>query len=242
MSGSSARHHVENEMAFRGRHARRRLVEQQHARALRQRDRDLHQTLAAIGQFAHQLERVVDQPQRVEMIERLVDHRALGAGGAPEIVAVAVALADGHAEIFQHRQPAEQLIDLEGARQPAPRPLGLRRFGDVLAIEQHTARRRLERAGDQIDQRGLAGAVRADERTPRAALQSEVDIARHLQRAEAAIESLDLQGVGHSLGFRDQYTPAFSSRPSNPRRANSTASTSSRPMPNCQNVGLIFEK
>ena len=42
-------------MALRARHAGRRLVEQQHARALSQRDRDLDQPLAAVGQFAHQL-------------------------------------------------------------------------------------------------------------------------------------------------------------------------------------------
>ena len=56
-------HHVENEMAFRRRHAGGRLVEQQHARLLRERDGDFDQALAAIGQFAHQLERIVGEPQ-----------------------------------------------------------------------------------------------------------------------------------------------------------------------------------
>ena len=130
---------VENEMAFRRRHAGRRLVEQQHARLLRKRDGDFDQALAPIWQFAHQLERIIDEPQRLQVIERLVDHRTLGASRAPQIVAVAVALADRHAEIFQHRQPAKQLVDLEGARQPAPRALRLARCGDVLAVEQHAA-------------------------------------------------------------------------------------------------------
>ena len=55
---------------------------------------DLHQPLAAIRQLAHQLERIIDDAQRVEMIERLVKngpaaadrcvglHR--GAAGAPD--------------------------------------------------------------------------------------------------------------------------------------------------------------
>ena len=60
------------------------------------------------------------------MIERLVDHRALGAGRPPQMVAGAVALADREIDIFQHREPAEQLIDLEGAGDAAPRALGLR--------------------------------------------------------------------------------------------------------------------
>ena len=42
-------------MAFRARHAGRRLVEQQEFRPLRQRDRDFDQPLAAIGQFRHRL-------------------------------------------------------------------------------------------------------------------------------------------------------------------------------------------
>ena len=65
MSGSSAGDHVENEMALRRRHAGGGLVEQQHVRAQRQRDRDLDQPLPAVGQFAHELERIVGKPQRI---------------------------------------------------------------------------------------------------------------------------------------------------------------------------------
>ena len=64
---------------------------------------------------------------------------------------------------------------------------------DVLAVEQHPARRRLEHAGDQVDQGRLAGAVRADQRAARAALERQIDVARDLQRAEAAVETLHLQ-------------------------------------------------
>ena len=137
--GVEAGHDVEDQMAFRRRHAGRRLVEQQHARALRQRDGDLDQALAAIWQFAHQLERVVGQPQRVEMIERLVEDRALGADRAPEIVGVAVALGDHHADVLQNGQPAEQLVDLEGAREPAARALGLRQLA-VISTPSSTTR------------------------------------------------------------------------------------------------------
>ena len=235
-------HHIEDEMALRRRHAGGRLVEQQHARLLRERDGDFHQPLAAIGQFAHQLQRIVDQPQRVEMIERLVKNDPAAADRPPHIVGMAVTLADAHADVFQHREPAEQLVDLEGAREAAPRAFGLTHVCDVLAVENHAARVRLERAGDQVHQRRLAGAVGADERVPRAALERQIDIARHRQRAESPVQSLDLQRSAHDFFLSEKYLPMFSNTPSTPRGVNSTASTSIRPMPNCQKVGLNFEK
>ena len=64
-------------MAFRRRHAGRRLVEQQQFRPLRQRDGDLDQPLPAVGQFAHRLEASCDERERLQVIERFVDHRAL---------------------------------------------------------------------------------------------------------------------------------------------------------------------
>jgi hypothetical protein len=240
--GIEAGDHIEDEMALRGRHAGRRLVEQQHARPLGERNRDLDQALAAIGQLTHQLERIVDQPQRFQVIERLVDHRSLGAGRTPEIVVLAIAFADGHADVFQNRQPAEELIDLEGARQAAPGADGLAGGGDVVAIEHNTAGRRLEHAGDQVDQRRLARPVRTDQRAAGAPLERQVDVARDMQRAEAAVEAFDLQSGGHDWRPLVKTLPASSMRPMRPRRANSTASTRSRPMPNCQKVGLIFER
>jgi hypothetical protein len=46
---------------------------------------------------------------------------------------------------------------------------------------------RLERPSDQVDQRCLAGAVRANQGTTRAAIKRQVDIARDGQCAESAV-------------------------------------------------------
>ena len=132
--------HVEDDMALRRRHAGGGLVEQQQLRPLRQGDRDLDQTLAAIGQFAHLLQGVVGESQRFQMIERLVDDRAFGAGPAPEMIAGAGALADGQIEILQHGQAAEQLIDLKGAGDAAADARGLLDARDVLAVEPDACR------------------------------------------------------------------------------------------------------
>ena len=50
-----------------------------------------------------------------------------------------IALADCHAQVLKNGEPAEQLVDLEGARETAPRAFRLAHVCDVLAIEDHAA-------------------------------------------------------------------------------------------------------
>ena len=70
--------------------------------------------------------------------------------------------------------------------------------GDVVALEQHLALRRQEHAGEEIDEGGLAGAVRADQRVARAGLQAEIDVARGGERAEVLAERAGFeQRFGH---------------------------------------------
>src|SRR5262249_49183425 len=85
--------HVEDKVAFRGRHAGRRLVEKKNTRLLCERYGNLDKPLTAIRQFADQLEGIVCQSQRVQMVESLVDHQASRACGTPHIIAMAVTLA-----------------------------------------------------------------------------------------------------------------------------------------------------
>src|SRR6478752_1190855 len=198
--GIKCGNHIENKVTFGRRDAGRRLIEQKNARFLRECNGDLDEPLAAIGQLADQLERVVSQPQRVEVNQRLIDHAAPGARRAPEIVAMTVALADCHAEILKHREPTEKLIDLKGAREPAPRAIGLAQSGDVVTVKQHATRMRLEHSGNQIDQRCLAGPIGADKCPACPAFERKIDVARHWQCAEGAIQSLNLQRGGHDGG------------------------------------------
>src|SRR5262245_15127975 len=112
------------------------------------------------------------------MAESLIDHLASGSGRTPEIVAMTVPLADGHAEIFEYRQAAEKLVDLERPRESPPSACGLAQRSNLLAVEHDAARMRLEHACDQIDQRGLAGAVRTDQSVPCATVKCQIDVAR----------------------------------------------------------------
>ena len=80
------------------------------------------------------------------------------------------ASADG----LQRRQVGEELVDLEGARQPA-RARARAAPASVMSspVQEDRAGGRPQHAGQQVDQRGLAGAVGADQRVARARLDAE---------------------------------------------------------------------
>ena len=73
------------------------------------------------------------------------------------------ALQRAHHHVLERRQAAERLHQLEGAGDAG----GADRIGpqprDVAAAESDAAGFRAKRAGDQVEDGGLAGAVRADE-------------------------------------------------------------------------------
>ena len=97
----------------------------------------------------------------------------------------------------------KQRIDLEGAHQPALDPLLRRQRGDVGAVERDASGVRPQHPGHQIDQRRLAGAVRADQRVARAGRQCQFDVGGDDQRAEAFAQAAGGQrDLAHGLSFR----------------------------------------
>jgi hypothetical protein len=81
-------------------------------------------------------------------------------------------------------------------------------MGDILPVEQYGALVRSHQAGDHIEDRGLAGAVGAEQADRLAALQIQADILHHLARAIAFAEIEDFEralaggrGLGWSAGF-----------------------------------------
>ena len=67
-------------------------------------------------------------------------------------------------DVLQHGKVLEELHELEGANEARRRDLLRRPRGDVLAREHDAPGVRRLEAGNQVEQRGLAGAVRADHR------------------------------------------------------------------------------
>ena len=96
-------------------------------------------------------------------LDDLVDDLALAADHAPPVAPAAHALRYGKAEGLERRHGREELVDLEGAGETALDPQFRPQARDVLALQQDLPGGRREHAGEQVDEGGLAGAVRADQ-------------------------------------------------------------------------------
>ena len=98
-------------------------------------------------------------------------------------------------DIFQRRQMRKYRRDLERTHQPEARHIGRRHRGDVLPLVQDLSGGRTEELGLEVEARGLAGPVRADQRVDAATANPQVDIAH----GEKARELL-----GQSMGFENE--------------------------------------
>ena len=160
-------------------HACHRLVEQQQARLGRQRARDLEPALIAVGQALGLLVDAVADAEDLEQLARaLVDRSLLGQVQRRPQQATHQARPGPdpgrHPHVVEHAQLAEQPDVLEGPRQPGPRDRVRLQPVDALAVQRHRAGVGPVHAGQQVERRGLAGAVGPDQPVQPAR--------RHLQR------------------------------------------------------------
>ena len=105
---------------------------------------------------------------------------------------------DGDADVFEHRELRENAGDLKRPRDAAAAPRRRGERGDVIAAEDHAAGGRRQQPRDQVEQRRLARAVRADHRAQLHRLHGEVDAGHGLQRAERAAELARLEQRRHA--------------------------------------------
>ena len=110
-------------------------------------------------QFVHHVEQM---KARQRFRDLLVDVVAR-AHPPPPVAAAAEPFGDREPHGFERGQIGIELVDLEGAREPAQHPGVNRQIGDVVALEQDPPAIGLEHAGQEIDDGGLAGAVRPDQ-------------------------------------------------------------------------------
>ena len=114
--------------------------------------------------------------------------------------------AAGEIDIVVHRQAGEQRGNLVGAAQAAADALVGRKVGDVLAEEADGAGGRREIAGDAVEQRGLARAVRAEHRAPLAGPHRHGHVGQRGERAEQPGDAPQLQrraGADGGQALRD---------------------------------------
>src|SRR5690606_3401057 len=158
------------------------LVEQQQARAGRERARDLEPALLAVGQrVGARLREALEAELREQLARarRVLLLAAPPAGPAQDVGdARALPAAERRLHVVEHAEPGEQADVLEGARDAEPADAVRALAADLAAREDDAPRARRVDAGDDVERRCLAGAVRADQR-------------HQLVRADAQVERGD---------------------------------------------------
>ena len=158
------------------RHAGRRLVEQQHLRPGRERERDLEQPLLAVGELARRPVAARAEPQRLQDRIGLVDRVAIGRQPRHQVpasprrshtasVTASSALRWGNSVLIWNVRTSPRLTRCSRLER-----------GDLVRAEEDLAAVRAQHAGHEVDQRGLAGAVRPDQRVARALRQGDRDV------------------------------------------------------------------
>ena len=92
--------------------------------------------------------------------------------------------AQGQHHVVLHAQRRKQIGDLEGAGDAELRAAVRRQLRDVVTVEHDPAAGRRHHPRDSVEQRSLAGAVRADDGAALAARHGQADIVDRAQRVE----------------------------------------------------------
>ena len=143
-----------------------------------ERQRDLEEPLLAVGEFAGRPVADRAEPQREQDRVSLLDRVGIGRQLPPPGPGVAAPLADRERHRLERAEMREQGVDLEGAHEAALDPLLRPERRDVVRSPSRIGPASgLQHAGHQVDERGLAGAVRPDQRVAHAVRQIELDVA-----------------------------------------------------------------
>ena len=156
-------------------HAGGRLVEQQQPRVQRQRQGQLQGPLLPVRERAGEHPGPVGQADLVEQVHGAWAELAHLLLGAPEPVAEPGRRGQRELDVVDEGHLVEQAGDLERAGHAQVDDLLRAEPGDVAVAEVDRARRGRQEAGEQVEQGGLAGAVRPDQGVHAALGDVEVD-------------------------------------------------------------------
>src|SRR5262249_5549267 len=151
--------------ALLARKARQRLVEEQQSGPLRERHRDFHSPLLAVGDFPDRSRRALLEADHAEYAASLVAHVGLG-GQRPERIPARLRQSEERKyDVVLERILGKEGDDLVGPRQTPMRTLVNLKTRDVFAEQSDRSSVGFQIAGDKVEQRRLPGAVGTDDQT-----------------------------------------------------------------------------
>src|SRR6185369_2788097 len=153
--------------------------------------------LLAVRGLLQRALRLARQPDRIEHLECAGGQTAIPVERTPVPPAQRRLSEQRQLHVVQQVVAAEQRHDLVGARQAELGTRGRGGVRDGFAQQRDAARVGGQVARDQVEQRGLAGAVGADQQVPLALLDPQVDRARDLQPAEGLAQIGDFDDGAH---------------------------------------------
>src|SRR5215472_13291866 len=215
-------------------HPARRLVEKEELWAQRISHGDVEQLALALRQAAGRHAALAVEPEAAEDVEGLAANVLVVVRKCRDPCDLALAREDRQRNIVENAKPVEQIDDLKAASDARLDPFIDRGRGDVLALEQDAAAVRLEMSADQIDQRGLPGAVRAHQREKFALVDGEIHVIAGANVAEplAEIDRLEKDHEDFSCGRSLSATAEIA--PTIPVGKSMTRSTRTTPSRSCQ--------
>src|SRR5262245_38906909 len=135
-----------------------------------------------------------------------------------------------HGDVLDRRQLVEEARMLERPADAEPRPLVRPAPADIGPKEPDASRGRAHGPGDEMEERGLAGAVGPDQRVPRSLLDRE----RHrVHRAQLAVPAPDVGQLEHGC-HRRNLRRRRRAPPTIPPGRRYTTSTKTMPSASCQ--------
>jgi hypothetical protein len=188
-----------------GVHAGRRLVQEQEAGVRGHRARDLEPPPVGVRErvgglvpaishqaLAEERELLLGEPVDLPLLAahpRRAEHGAQHPGLRVAVGRRHHVLLDGHVQ--------EEAQRLEGAREALARDLVRWEADDRFALEEDLALVGLVDAGDEVEERRLAGPVRADHADDLVLADEEVEVRDHLEATERLRDALQLEHLGH---------------------------------------------
>src|SRR5499427_10416302 len=215
-------------------HPARRLVEKEQLWAQRIGHGDVEQLALALRQAASRHAALAVETEPAEHVEGFAADVLVVVRKRRDPCDLALTREDRQRDIVENAKPVEEVDDLETARDARPDSFVYRGEGDVFALEQDPAAVRLEMPADQIDERSLAGAVRAHQREEFTLVDGEIHVVAGAQVAEllAEIERLEKDHEDFSCGRSLPATAEIA--PTIPVGKSMTSSTRTTPSRSCQ--------